>query len=427
MDSGVCRAVLIVATLCQGPAPQAGPAIAARQCHDQVWSHHVDPYGIVRDFVGELPTPEDCRLGRPNAIGWWSPIENGPMLTGLWLGAVCERARRSGDPVDIAHARRLAAGLMKCASVSETPGFIARGVGTDGRCHYPMGSDDQTHPWFLGLCQYVESGLAVPDEQQTIRHKLVEVATILQAHGWRCPCDGAFAGQFRGGYRGRLFRDAVRYLSLLRMIADISNDSVWLDRYQSALHEIPDGADRTRQAIVAQGYPADRDAIPNLDEGQLWIYVGCQATLRDLLSRESAPAVRDSFQKGLLINAIEALRAVAASEKFENQDQRVFGNARWRRVYAEWNPQSTQGEAEELARRVNVALRGERKPYETRWMRNPLAGAAIVALALPEVEPPADARTQIERAIMHYDYTRLNMAEMLFAEVAYFAMPSDRP
>jgi hypothetical protein len=42
-----------------------------------LWGQFVDSYGIIHDFEGDLPTPEDCRLGKPNAIGWWSPIEDG--------------------------------------------------------------------------------------------------------------------------------------------------------------------------------------------------------------------------------------------------------------------------------------------------------------------------------------------------------------
>jgi hypothetical protein len=127
----------------------AGACTAAvEQSHFELWRRFVDPHGIIHDYVGELPTPEDCTLGKPNAIGWWSPIENGPMFTSLYLSAACQRARRSGDPSDKARARRLADGLFKCASVSRVPGFVARGVGPDGVCHYPLGSDDQTHPWF---------------------------------------------------------------------------------------------------------------------------------------------------------------------------------------------------------------------------------------------------------------------------------------
>ena len=86
------------------------------------------------------------------------------MFTDLYLPAACERARRTGDAVDKDNVRRLMRGLIKCASVSDVPGFIARGIGTDGRCHYPLGSDDQTHPWFLGLHAYFTSGLALDEE-----------------------------------------------------------------------------------------------------------------------------------------------------------------------------------------------------------------------------------------------------------------------
>jgi len=77
------------------------------QAHSELWSRLVDSHCIIRDFVGELPTPKDCALGKPNAIGWWSPIEDGPMFTGLYLPAACEHARRSGDAGDKANARRL--------------------------------------------------------------------------------------------------------------------------------------------------------------------------------------------------------------------------------------------------------------------------------------------------------------------------------
>jgi len=162
-------------------AEESTPAQAVEQAHAELWGRFVDKYGIIRDYVGELPTPEDCKLGRPNAIGWWSPIENGPMFNGLYLPAMCERARRSGAAADAEQARRLAQGLMKCASVSDVPGFIARGIGTDGVCHYPLSSDDQTHPWFLGLQAYLKSGISTAEERGQIIAKVKEVAAALEA------------------------------------------------------------------------------------------------------------------------------------------------------------------------------------------------------------------------------------------------------
>jgi hypothetical protein len=392
---------------------------AVQQAHATLWSKFVDQYGVVRDYVGETPTPEDCELGRPNAIGWWSPIENGPMFTGLYLPAACERSRRSGEAADKANARRLAEGLLKCASVSKVPGFIARGMGTDGVCHYPLGSDDQTHPWFYGLHAYATSGIPTPDERKQVVAKMTEVANVLESTGWRCPCDGAFAGQFRGSYRGHLFRDAVRYLYLLRAMYDVTGERVWLDRYQKTLTERPEGSDKTRVEICATGYVLDREAIKNLDQGQMWIYVGSQGSLARLAALETDPQVRDRYCAGLAVNAQNALLALKAHERFDNADTKVFGNANWRAVYSTWLPQATQADAERLAGIADAAKRGERKHYEVRFMRNPLAAAAIVALAGDRAE-----RAAVERAIRQYDYSKLSMAEFFFAECAFYALPA---
>ena len=91
---------------------------AVEKAHEVLWSKFIGDDGLIHDYVGELPNPEECRLGRPNAIGWWSPIENGPMFTGTYLAAICQRACRSGAMADREEARRLAKGLLACASVS---------------------------------------------------------------------------------------------------------------------------------------------------------------------------------------------------------------------------------------------------------------------------------------------------------------------
>lgn len=409
-------------TLAEDRAPfHASTAAAVEQAHETLWSARVDRHGILHDFVGELPTPEDCALGRPNAIGWWSPIEDGPMFTGLYLPAVCERARRSGDAADQAKARRLAQGLLKCASVSDVPGFIARGVGTDGRCHYPLGSDDQTHPWFLGLHAYCQSGLAAETERRAIVAKMQEVANALEATGWRCPGDGAFKGDFRGGFRGHLFRDAVRYLHLLRLMHDVTQDPAWLERYHRARQERPEHSDRTRAQICAEGYALDRAAIAHIDDSQQWIYVGSQAALAGLAALETEAEFRALYRKGLAANLDSSRKALDAHRQFDNQDTKVFGSADWRAVYATWFPQRTQADAERLARIADAAKKGERKSYEQRLMQNPLAAAAIVALA-----GDAGTRDAVERVIRHYDYARIKMTAFFFAECAYQALPREK-
>lgn len=399
-------------------APAPSMAAAVEQAHARLWRERVDGHGVMLDYVGELPTPEDCALGRPNAIGWWSPIENGPMFTGLYLPAICERARRSGLEADRQKARRLAQGLIACASVSDVPGFIARGMGTDGRCHYPLTSDDQTHPWFLGLSAYLRSGIPDEAERRRIVAKVTEVGTALDGYDWRPPCAGAFKGQFRGGFKGHLFRDAVRYLHLLRTMHLVTGDDAWLHRYHVALTEKPPHSAMTRIELCAQGYPQDRPAIRDIDTTQLWIYVGCQWSLAELARLETDAALAARYRAGLAANAAGALAVIGAGQSFDNNDTKLFGNADWRAVYsAAWFPQKTQAEAEKLSEMGDPVKMGTRKTYERLYMRNPLAGAVLLALA-------GQGRDAVEKTIRHYDYGKPYMSEFFFAECAFYALPA---
>jgi endo-1,4-beta-xylanase len=397
---------------------KATPAQAIEKAHAETWRRFVDEHGIVRDYVGELPTPEDCRLGKPNAIGWWSPIENGPMFTGMYLNAMVERARRSRSATDKEQARKLSQGLLKCASVSDVPGFVARGLGSDGKCHYPLSSDDQMHPWFLGMQAYLGSDIPSAEERKALVVKVGEVANALESYDWKVPCDGSFKGDFRGGFKGEHFRDVVRYLHMLRATYEMTGDAVWLERYRQALAEKPAKSAETRQEICVLGCPRDLSFIPHIEKGQLWIYVGTQAGLARLAAVETDPAAQAAFRKGLAVNAQFALPAVETHAQFDNADQKAFGSADWRHVYTTWFPQPTQAEAARLAAIVDYKKRGPRKAYESTWMRNPLAGAAIVALSGDE-----SGRAAVLKAVSHYDYAKLNMAEFFFAECAYYAFP----
>jgi hypothetical protein len=397
---------------------QSTLARAVEDAHRALWDRFIHTNGLIHDYEGEIPSPEDCALGRPNAIGWWSPIENGPMFTGLYLPAACERAARSGDPTDVAQVRELVQGLLLCASVSDVPGFIVRGTGADGTCHYPLGSDDQTHPWFCGLHAYLISGIPTEEEREQVVGKMVAVADVLEATGWRCPCDGVFKGEFRGTFRGHWFRDAVRYLHLFKIMHEITGDAVWLDRYLVALAEKPETCTVTRIELAAQGYVPDRAEIQHIDVQALWIYVGCQIALARLIDFESNESRRALYRAGLAINAENASLVIDAYKVFDNDDTQVFGHANWREGYPAWFPQTTQEQAKELACKGDKTKLGTRKHYECRHVRNPLAAAAIMALAGDSAKQEA-----IERVICHYDYAKLHMAEFFFAECAHYAIP----
>lgn len=396
---------------------------AINLANTELWKKFIDQYGIIHDFVGEVPTPDDCTLGKPNAIGWWSPIENGPFFTGLYLPAACERAHRTGLEIDRNKARLLAQGLLTCASVSDVPGFIARGVGTDGKCHYPMGSTDQSIPWFYGLYCYIKSDIPGTEERKMVVKKIEEVVNAIRLNDWKFPCDGSFKGQYRDGLKEKRFLEVTCYLFVLKAMHEITHEDVWLKSYQEALFEKPSGSDKTRAEICSSGYLIDSDVLfysglKNINKGLLWIYVKNQASLFQLAELENDETVKAYYKKGLVQNGINAIEAIMQYKEFDNNDTKVFGHANWREGYPTWFPQKTQEDARRLSNMGDKAKLGERKSYERAFMTNPLAAAAIVAFAGDE-----NNRNIIQQAIIHYDYSKLNLSEFFFAEIAYYAFP----
>lgn len=418
------RLMALAAALAGGLLAGAGPArvadglrhptlaAAVEDAHTNLVARFVGPEGLLRDYEGEIPTPEDCRDCRPNAMGWWSPIENGPMFTGPFLEAVCARAKRTGSEADRALARRLAGGLLRAASVSDVKGMVVRGFGTDGVCHYPLGSDDQTLPWFYGLHAYWGSGIPSVAERQAVSAKVREVAEALAANGWGIPCDGAFAGQTRGRFMDNwlVFRGAAHALFLLRAVWEMTGDDIWLRRYEEALGHRQKGTPLTMLEVCREGWATDVGKFP-ADGSGMWIYVCAQGCLARLAKMD--PARAESFRAGLARNAARARPAMAAAAGFSNRIERPFRYANWRTGYR-WRPQKTQKEADEVQRTGDPKILGTRKRYERQTMTLPLAAAAVCAFA-------GTAREEIGRTIRRYDYSQINLCEFFLAEVAAYA------
>lgn len=128
----------------------------AERIQEQIMNRFADSHGIITDYRGlkgeiVLPTPEECERNIPNAKGYWTPIENGGFFTGLYLLGQCRRYRQEKSENTRTLIRRLVGGLCKLQDVATVPGFIARGVGTDGKCHYKSSSSDQFFPWVIGV------------------------------------------------------------------------------------------------------------------------------------------------------------------------------------------------------------------------------------------------------------------------------------
>ena len=399
---------------------------AVERAHSELWRRFVNEHGILFDFVtagGEVivPTPEECVDCKPNGLGWWCPIENGSFFNGLYLDALCKRWALDGKRSDSADcARRIAQGLMLLARVGNTPGFIARGVATDGRSHHPAGSDDQTLPWFYGLWRYVKSGVPDDVEKREIVAKMVEVARALEANGWRMPCDPASFGN-SGSFVGKSPVSVPRLLFVTLAMYDLTQDAHWRNLHEQLRDERPRGSDKTRLEICSDGTLIEEHGNPKRGYYSFWTKASCQACLRVLRDQSDDPNARQHYDQGLRLFARPAAEQIGKFRQFSNDNVSAFTHD-WRRLNEWWQPQRTIKHVLAVARPQSKHWHGTlspRKGYEAYNVREPLFAAWIVLLS-DDRELIAAAKDDIRAALTHYDWTKLDFATFFAAECAYF-------
>lgn len=361
-----------------------------------------------------LPTPEECRDGKPNALGWWSPIENGPMFNGLYMDAAVNRWRHTKADADTAKARRLMEGLLLLASVSEVKGMVARGVSTDGRSHYPMGSNDQMSPWFLGLWRYLDSGLATPAERKRIVAKLVEVADAIVQLGWAMPAEPPF--NRRGSFTAFEFDSAPRLLFVCKLLHAVTGDNKWDARYRTALAERGGAEKLTRLEVCARGMSF------HYAKYHSWTSCTCVGAVRALWDMEKDTATRAAYARGLQASADLAFKSLPLAAQFDNADTSRF-EMDWRVMNRMWKPQQTETEAQQLAQ---AQLRdfhkvAPRRAKETEFIREPTTAAWVVTLA-PDATVLKQRAAAVERAIAHYDYSLLYYSQFFWVECAWWRL-----
>lgn len=417
---------------------------SVEQAHAEIWRRFIGPAGLFHDYTGLdgtvlVPNDEECASCKPNALGWWTPIENGAFYGGLYLDALCNRWKSLRGDDAAAEARKVVDGLLALGTTGGTPGFVARGFATDGRSHYPASSSDQTYPWFYGLWRYATSGLPDEAERKRIADALERVALGLESNDWKMPCDRPDFGHFghwTGGFagtRGTLtgaepqFDAAARFLFVLRALHQLTGKAEWLGRYRTRLNEMPRGAKKTRLEICAEGvkYVAPGEPPQYPESPPIWTSASSQAALRALFEMEDDPAVRAKIQHGLDANAASAAPFVSRSREYDNANRLAF-DINWRTLNESWTPQREIGEAVELAtRQYRIWNRqSPRRVAEADLMRDPLFAAWIVALS-GNADLIDRTRDDIRAALVHYQWDRLHTCLFFMAECVYWQLELD--
>lgn len=399
-------------------------AEAVASAHREIWRRFVDTHGIMLDFTAldgtvTYPTPDECRDGKPNALGWWSPIENGAMFNGLYMDAAVRRWERTRSAEDANKARRLMEGLLKLNSISEVKGFVGRGVSTDGRSHYPMGSNDQTLPWLVGLWRYWQSELATPDEKTQIARHLVETVEEIVKLDWKMPAEAPFGT--RGSFNGFHFDEVARMLFTLKLMQSVSGGEKWLAMYRTELARRGGEKMLTKLEIAEAGMSFFYAKIHN------WTSCTAVSALRGLWELENDAMLKAAYARGLTASAKLAAESLPLATQFEPLDNSVF-NQDWRAsMLPLWKPQRTEQEAVTLAEQQlrEFMKTSPRRQKETAFIREPTSAAWIVTLC-PDADVVNQHRADIERVLTRYDYSRLYYSTFFWVECAWWRLNSSQ-
>ena len=391
---------------------------AVEKAHGEIWRRFIDRHNVMLDFTEldgsvSIPTPEECRAGMPNALGWWSPIENGAMFNGLYMEGMINRWRLTRAQADREKARRLAAGLMFLSGLSEVRGFIGRGVATDGKAHYPMGSNDQTMPWLYGLWRYAQSGIPDAAERGRIETRMVEVMEVIHGSNWRIPAEPPF--NFRGDFGMITWEGAPRMLFVLKAMQQLTSDAKWGRLYQDALREGPSDGGNNRLSVCERGM------VFQERHRHSWTGSVATAALRGLWEMEQDEQLREAYARGLRASAALAAEGLPLCRQFDNDDRRKF-DGDWRKLNQWWKPQQTEQEAVALAERQSRELNrlSPCRPYELTFVREPLFAAWVVTLC-PDRAVVGQHRSAVVEAISHYRYERLHYS-FFAAESAWYRL-----
>lgn len=417
------RTTLIALALCSPTLQAADPQAAVEAAHQELWRRFVDQYDVILDYTAldgtyPRPTPEDCRELKPSALSWGVPNEDGPMFNGLYLDALCNRWKATQDEAVRAKARRIVGGLMRLATVSKTPGFIGRGLATDGKTTYPMGSNDQTSPWLYGIWRYLEDGLASPEEKKTLTAKFIEIVKVLDQEGWKMPTDGP-PSPHRGDFTKPTWEGAPRLLFVMKAMHHFTGDAQWQERYLAAAEEKVGKGQRKRIEICRIGLVFD----PGQGPRHSWTGSAGVVCLRALWEMEKDPALKAAYAEGLRSSAELSAKSLTLIEKFDVNGKEVF-NPDWRVMNEAWKPQHSEEDAVAVA---NAGLRLQHKAsprlhIEKDYMREPCFATWVVTLC-PDEAFVKQHRAAIEKVILHYKFDRLHLSQFFPLESAWWRLP----
>ncbi len=344
--------------------------------NDEIWKRFIDKWGIMLEYTdldGSLvyPTSEELLLGKPNALGWNTPLENGAMYGGMYIDGAIKRWQHTQTEEDANKVKKIASGLMYLSTVSPVPGAVVRGVGLDGKSYYLMGSDDQAGGWYYGIWRYLQTNLPDSLERKTITDKVISVSKAIVAMNWSLPSDPPF--HKRGTFITFDYQ-APRLLFVCKVCYELTKDEYWRNLYLKSLSERGGPQRLSRLQVTANGFAS------NAVVGSWWVRAVTIGCLHSLWELESDSTLKDAYRQGLELTANSAYNFVGMGYKLKQNDTSTF-NVDWRYLNDLWRPQATENESQAVAIAQIHLINQPRRIREDHAVRQASFAAWIVSLA----------------------------------------------
>ena len=310
--------------------------------NEQVWRRFVRRgYGHLLDCAdgnGDtvIPTADECRDCVPNVMGWSTSIENGGFFGGLYLYGLCLAFTVSPSEKLRGQINTITDGLFLLSDVSETDGFIARGVADDGKAHYPFSSEDQCGPWILGLWKLCNSDAVGVERKEEIKKRLIRTIGGIRRAEFDIPTE--IEGVTRGSYAHSDWRGVSKLLfcAAVERELGICGD----EEFKKPQNERPDGGIFNRLEIASHGFAPDM--VRNTSLIQFWIDVCAHLCLRELVSLD--PENSASYLAGMRQNGITVVPFLDDYLKYDNPEKLRY-NMNWRELIPGRRPWTTPDEA----------------------------------------------------------------------------------
>ncbi|WP_336515036.1 hypothetical protein [Pollutibacter soli] len=391
------------------------------KAHTEIWKKFIDQYNVLIDFTDvdgsyDRPTREEFLENKPNALAWWTPVENGSMFNGLYLDGICERWMQTKNKSDKEKAARLVKGLLFLASVGDTPGFIARSVATDGKTPPAMGSNDQSSPWFYGLWRYLQTSMPDKKEREKIIAKMTEVANVYISTDWKIPATSYSPSKFRNSFASFNWEGAPRILFISKALYQLTSDGKWNSIYKKAMHEAGGEENKTRLQLCREGMHFEKNKVNR------WTGVSGVVDLHALWEMETDPELKRIYEEGLNASAKSAAEGLKLWHQFDSNNQQKF-EKNWRLLNQWWKPQRSEQDALDVAdtQVKELVKMSPRRVQELHYMREPIWMSWIVTMAADK-NITAQHKSEIIDMLGYFDFPQMRYSQFFPVEVVWYRL-----